>query len=130
MEEENVRQNLLQWPMSGEQRGGKRENRLLWKLEAADTRGTDKCKDGLKTNQVGARKRLGTLMQCCQNFHGAKPINMRDGLALSRACEAFFRRHTGAWCGDHISSSVRNLLSATNSFENFHESWYRRLIEI
>jgi hypothetical protein len=68
MGEENVRQNLLQWPLSGEQRGGERESRLLWKWEAADRKETDKGKDGLKTNQVGARKRLGTLTECRQNF--------------------------------------------------------------
>jgi len=58
--------------MSGEQRSGKRESRFLWKLEAADTIETDEGKDRLKTNQVGARKRFGTLTQCFWNFHGAK----------------------------------------------------------
>jgi len=29
---------------------------------------TDRGKDDLKTNQVGARKRLGTLTKCRQNF--------------------------------------------------------------
>jgi len=129
MEEENVRQNLFQWPLSGEQRGGKRESRLLWKLEAADARETDKGKDGLKTNQVGARKRLGTLTQCCQNFQGAEEVNLRAGLALKGASEAFFTRHNNAWCGDHISPSVRHLQPATNPFADFHKSWYRRLIE-
>jgi hypothetical protein len=42
MEEENVRQDLLQWPLSGGQRGGEMERRLLWKLEAADRKETDK----------------------------------------------------------------------------------------
>lgn len=42
--------------MSGEQRGGKRESRFIWKLEAADTRETEKGKDGLKTNHVVAGK--------------------------------------------------------------------------
>jgi hypothetical protein len=63
MEEENIWQNLLQWPLSGEQSGGDRESRLLRKLEAADTIETDKSKGGLKMNQVCARKRLGTLTE-------------------------------------------------------------------
>jgi hypothetical protein len=80
MEGENVLQNLLQCPLSGGQRGGERESILLWKLEAADRKETDKGKDGVKMNQVGASKRLGTLTECRQNFEKAKEVNMRAGL--------------------------------------------------
>ena len=55
-------------------------SRLLWKLESEDTREADKRKDDLKSNQVGARKRLGTLTERRQNFQGAKEVSVRAGL--------------------------------------------------
>jgi len=53
---------------------------LLWKLEAADRKETDKGKDGLQTNEAGASKRLGTLTECRQNFEETKEVNTRAGL--------------------------------------------------
>jgi hypothetical protein len=59
-----------------------KDSRLLWKLEAADTRETDKSKGGLKTDQVCTRKRLWTLTECHQNFQEATEVNLRAGLGL------------------------------------------------